>query len=204
MRQLLKEIKLCVIKTRSAFFRFVLRCKGVQVHPTALITSMPYVKMAPNSTIIIGENVTIHSSPRMNPIIGRVTTAICTMSEGANIELQRDSGISGVCICAAREIILGEGSIVGGDAMIYDSDWHQLDDGYKWKCGIKDTAKPVHIGRGCFLAARAMVLKGVTLGDGVVVGAGAVVTKSVPAEHLVYGNPCQIRPLPEHLKRTPS
>jgi acetyltransferase-like isoleucine patch superfamily enzyme len=39
------------------------------------------------------------------------------------------------------------------------------------------------------------VLKGVTIGDRAVVGAGAVVTRDVPDRHLAAGNPAQIRPL---------
>ncbi|MBI5303617.1 MAG: hypothetical protein HY868_15890 [Chloroflexi bacterium] len=51
---------------------------------------------------------------------------------------------------------------------------------------------PVRIERGAWIGARAIILKGVTIGEGAVVGAGAVVTHSVPPRSLAVGNPAQI------------
>lgn len=48
------------------------------------------------------------------------------------------------------------------------------------------------IGRCCFIGANAIVLPGVTIGDEVVVGSGAVVTKDVPSNCIVAGNPARI------------
>ncbi|MEL6585583.1 MAG: acyltransferase [Pseudomonadota bacterium] len=48
------------------------------------------------------------------------------------------------------------------------------------------------IGRNCFIGGRSMILPGVEIGDGCVVGAGSVVTKSVPGGSLVAGNPAKI------------
>ena len=54
------------------------------------------------------------------------------------------------------------------------------------------TRKPVIIGNDCWLGARAIVLPGVTIGDGAVVGTAAVVTKDVPALAVVGGVPARI------------
>jgi acetyltransferase-like isoleucine patch superfamily enzyme len=45
--------------------------------------------------------------------------------------------------------------------------------------------------------ARAIVLKGVTIGERAVVGAGAVVTQPVPPRHFAVGNPARIIPIPD-------
>lgn len=50
----------------------------------------------------------------------------------------------------------------------------------------------VRIGRNCWLGAGVIVLPGVTIGDNVVVGAGAVVTKDLPDGVIAVGNPCRI------------
>jgi acetyltransferase-like isoleucine patch superfamily enzyme len=51
---------------------------------------------------------------------------------------------------------------------------------------------PVRICRGAWIGARSILLKGVTIGEGAIVGAGSVVTRDVPAFTIVAGNPAQI------------
>lgn len=50
----------------------------------------------------------------------------------------------------------------------------------------------VYIGKNCFLASRSIILPGVHIGDEVIVGAGAIVTKDVPSNTIVAGNPAKI------------
>lgn len=51
---------------------------------------------------------------------------------------------------------------------------------------------PVRIGSGCWIGAGVNILPGVTIGDNTVVGAGAVVTKDLPANVVAIGNPCRV------------
>lgn len=51
---------------------------------------------------------------------------------------------------------------------------------------------PIVIGRNCWIGENARICKGVTIGDGSVVAANAVVTKSVPSNCVVAGNPARI------------
>ncbi len=53
-------------------------------------------------------------------------------------------------------------------------------------------AKPVKIGRDCWLGANVTVCPGVTIGDGCVIGAGSVVTRDVPANSFAAGVPCRV------------
>jgi maltose O-acetyltransferase len=55
-----------------------------------------------------------------------------------------------------------------------------------------ETALPVRIGDGAWLATGVIVLPGVSIGADTVVGAGSVVTKDMPAGHLCLGNPCRV------------
>lgn len=52
--------------------------------------------------------------------------------------------------------------------------------------------QPIRIGRNVWMGAGAIVLPGVTIGDGTVVGAGSVVTKDLPENVVAVGNPCRI------------
>ena len=54
------------------------------------------------------------------------------------------------------------------------------------------TTAPIRIGRGLWIAAGAMVLQGVTVGDDAVVAAGAIVTRDVPPRTLVAGVPARV------------
>ena len=52
--------------------------------------------------------------------------------------------------------------------------------------------KPVTIGNHVWICSNSIVLKGVTIGDGAIIAAGAVVTKDVPSKCMVGGNPAKI------------
>lgn len=54
-----------------------------------------------------------------------------------------------------------------------------------------ETAEPVSIGDGAWLAAGVIVCPGVSIGADAVIGAGSVVTRDMPAGHLCFGNPCR-------------
>ncbi|MDE7163517.1 MAG: sugar O-acetyltransferase [Clostridia bacterium] len=53
-------------------------------------------------------------------------------------------------------------------------------------------AKPIKIGKNCWLAGNVTVIGGVTIGEGCVIGAGSVVTRDIPANSLAVGNPCRV------------
>lgn len=78
---------------------------------------------------------------------------------------------------------------------------HYPRSGARWgsTLGKPEQGQPISIGEGCFIGARATILKGVTIGSGSVVAAGAVVTRDVPPGCLAIGNPAVNKPLPERL-----
>ena len=57
---------------------------------------------------------------------------------------------------------------------------------------MRSNARPVKFGRMVLVGARAIILKGVTIGDRAVIGAGAVVTRDVPADNMAAGNPASV------------
>lgn len=53
-------------------------------------------------------------------------------------------------------------------------------------------AKPVHIGNNVWIGAGVSIMPGVTIGDDTVIGAGSVVTRSIPSGVVAVGNPCKV------------
>jgi len=176
-------------------WRFYARIRRATVHPSVLMRGRPIFRCLKDASIILHEGVRINSSIASNPVIGRSRSALCAIAPGAILEVGPNVGMSGVCLCAANSLTIGEHTIIGADVLITDTDFHQPLPGWKWSNDARAASKPVAIGRGCFIGARAIILKGVTLGDGAVVAAGAVVTRDVPANHLAIGNPATVKPL---------
>lgn len=52
-------------------------------------------------------------------------------------------------------------------------------------------ARPITVGNNVWIGGNVVVLPGVTIGDNCVIGAGSVVTRSIPADSLAVGNPCR-------------
>lgn len=146
---------------------------------------------------------------------------------GCNFIFESDSGVikigkrtfinAGTNIISINEIEIGDDVTIGWNIYIYDHDSHSLDyrfrkddierqreDFYANRNFIfsKDwsTVKsaPVKICNKVWIGFNAIILKGVTIGEGAIVAAGAVVTKDVPAWTVVAGNPATIVKKIEH------
>jgi len=114
------------------------------------------------------------------------------MSPTARLTLGDRVGLSSSTIVAGNSIEIGEDTILGAGSMVLDNDFHAPGMGFSWLTEYSKNSKPIKIGRGCFIGARSIILKGVTLGDRVIIGAGSVVTKDVPAYSIGAGNPARI------------
>ena len=94
---------------------------------------------------------------------------------------------SGTSICAENCVRIGRNVAIGNYSLIMDTDFHATNDHTQ-----AAEARPVIIEDDVWLGARVTVLKGVRIGRGAVVGAGAVVTKDVPPRTVVGGVPARI------------
>ena len=105
-----------------------------------------------------------------------------------NGELILNSGFinEGVQITCASKMIIGEGCVIARDVVIRDYDGHTIE------LPDYEIAKPIEIGKHVWIGNRAIILKGVKIGDGAVIAAGAIVTKDVPAKTIVAGVPAKV------------
>jgi len=178
----------------NAFWLAKARLRGFELGDRIILNGRPCLQRHPGSRIALADGVCLNSSLRSNPLGCFQPVVLRTLRPGAEIILGRVVGLSGSSVCAALRIHIGEGTFVGAGAMIFDNDFHSPVGEWTWGDAAPDNPKPVIIGRGVFIGTRAIILKGVTIGDRAVVGAGAVVTKDVPAHHIAVGNPARILP----------
>lgn len=97
----------------------------------------------------------------------------------------------GVRIACSGEVSIGDNALIGDETVILDNDYHGV-------ANSPAKAAPVRIEADVWLGTRVIVLRGVTIGRASVVGAGAVVTRSIPPFVFAAGVPAQvIRSLPQ-------
>jgi acetyltransferase-like isoleucine patch superfamily enzyme len=107
--------------------------------------------------------------------------------EGGRIEIGRESFLNGCHLSAKREVRLGERVMVGPGSRVFDSDQHALD------ADRPEQGAPVAVGDCVWIASDVTVLRGVEIGAHSVVGAHALVTRSLPPHSLAYGAPAEVR-----------
>lgn len=103
----------------------------------------------------------------------------CKLVIGKNTYINSNSTI----ICRDN-IIIGDNCAISQNVVIRDSDVHKINN--------NNNHKPIKIGNHVWICTNAIILKGVSIGDGAVIGAGSVVVEDVPANCLAVGNPARI------------
>jgi len=174
--------------------RDILFCwlKGLQWCSDWRLRKLPYISIKGRGSIVkIGRAFTACSDPKWNSlgVFQRVT--IKTVGHGAQIVIGDYVGISGCTISAATSITIGSHVLLGSGCLITDSDAHPVDPDER-RLGGGCISKPIVIEDDVFIGTRAIVLKGVTIGKGSVIGAGAVVSKSIPPYSIAVGNPAKV------------
>ncbi len=138
----------------------------------------------------IGSNVTITSGLSFSPIGGNTKTVLYVLKTGS-LKIGNGVGISNACLFSAVDITVEDDVLIGGGVQIYDTDFHSVKFDARMRsendCDVKSA--PVLIKKGAFIGAHSIILKGVTVGENSVIGAGSVVTRDIPSSEIWAGNP---------------
>ncbi len=169
-----------------------LRLRGASVGPGLTVRGGPLdLYLGQHATVNIGAECRLNSGFAANPVGGFRRTGIWVFS-GGTLTVGRNVGVSGTTIVCAQAITIEDDVYIGGDCAIYDTDFHSILSAQRL-ARPDNTVKtaPVVIQRQAFVGGHSLILKGVTIGEAAVIGAGSVVTKDVPAGEIWAGNPAK-------------
>ena len=188
----IRKIKLALLSIVDKFSSIiVLKGNGVS-YQSFITTGIPYVMVARGGLFAIGEMFSMNNGIAGNPI-GCYDKCTFFVDNGAKLEIGNNVGISQAALICHCEIIIGNNVKIGAAVKIYDTDFHSLDPHMRAsKEDFKNKVKaPVCIKDNVFIGAYSIILKGVTVGVNSIVGAGSVVTKSIPDNQIWAGNPAK-------------
>ena len=194
--------------SRRAFYGGVLRHQLLARRPIwigspTVLDGVERIRFAPGGILLIGLASFGLTSTADTTVI-RVRPG-ASFSVGGRVALQRglrivvdsgqltigpDTNVNGLGtkILVAESVTIGAGCTFSWDVQILDNDFHALTvDGVR-----QPAVAPVVIGDRVWVGTRAIILKGVSIGDGAVVAAGAVVTRDVPPGAIVAGIPARV------------
>jgi maltose O-acetyltransferase len=129
--------------------------------------------------LLVGERVLLISTPLPTQI---VVDGVLEIGDGTFIN-------HGCSIGATLDIRIGRRCRIGPHVLMMDNDYHRLEPERRDE---RPESRPIVLEENVWLGARAIVLRGVRIGEGSVVGAGSVVTTDLPPRSLAFGLPARV------------
>lgn len=171
------EIMMYLIKPLVLVYLKIMR---VALQNGSKFYGFPKIFMSKNSRIVIGKRFENRNWWASNPLGIDHPTILCTWEKGAVIKIGNDVGISGGAIVATKRIEIGEGTIIGANCLIIDSDFHPIKSKNRRYDKTNIKSLPIKIGKNVFLGTECVILKGAKIADGVVIPARAVIRRGRP------------------------
>ena len=147
---------------------------GFEIDKRARVSPFILERTSPGGRVLIGQDAIIFRDVKFS------------LTGNAVVELGKNTSVNRRTEIHSRDrITIGDNCRISWDVLIMDHDYHRVTNSPEYL--------PVTIENEVWVGARAIILKGVTIGEGSIVAAGAVVVKDVPPHSVVAGNPASIR-----------
>lgn len=175
--------------TRFAYLR--LGASGAHVGASLRVRGRLDLHIHRAAVVSLGPDCRLKSGFAENAVGGYRRLGIWVGRQG-RLTIGRGVGISSSTIVCMHSITIEDEVYIGGDCNIYDTDFHSITP--EARLARPDTSvktAPVIIRERSFIGGHSIILKGVTIGQYAVIGAGSVVTKDVPSGEIWAGNPAR-------------
>jgi acetyltransferase-like isoleucine patch superfamily enzyme len=170
LRSMAEDVAPWVAAGRGRVFRRRTQSCG----KSPFVAGRVHVTRVDGAALVLGDYVYLFEDVRLS-----------LRAPGASVEIGDETYIGHRSeVSSLSKVSIGSRCAIGPDVVIRDNDEHWLEG--------RPMTIPVAIGDDVWICGRAIVLKGVSIGDGAVVGAGAVVTSDVPPRTLVAGVPARV------------
>lgn len=170
--------------------RMILKAQGAVLGQNILIPGKVYLGIR-GGQVRIGDNLYFSSGDAVNPIGSNLHGAIY-LEKGASLTIGNNVGMSSTRMWIHDHISIGNNVKIGGCVLMTDTDAHPIDFLARRDSSIGTKSAPITIEDDAWIGAHCMILKGVTIGARTIIGAGSIVTKSIPADCIAAGNPCKV------------
>lgn len=177
--------ELFIWAARFFWYEPLFRSQCESVGPGFQMESLPYLQG--KGRIVIGGAVRLS---------GKSTIAFGSRAEALpELVIAEGSFIGHQCAFnIGRSIRIGKHCLLAGGVRVFDMDGHPIDAAARrnGEPTPPEGIRAVVLGDDVWVGAGATILKGVTIGDRAIVAAGSVVTRSVPCDTVVAGNPARV------------
>ncbi len=148
--------------------------------------------IAPHRLEIFGDNISIGDHAHIQTAKGSISR-LCTWKNNSGADGHITIGnhvlISpAMHMVSASAIEIGDNVMFAGNVYISDADWHGIYD----RIASPGTTAPIIIRDNAWIGEGSKILKGVSIGKNAIIGAGSIVTKSIPDNVIAAGNPARV------------
>ena len=165
---------------------------GINTGDNCVIHGFPYIRLFETAEVRIGSDFYMSSGLNINALASNRRGSIYA-TDNAKIIIGNNVGMSSCVLWCHEKITIGDNVKIGANCFIIDTDSHSLDP-IKRRSPLTDggVSEPISIGNDAFIGMNCTILKGVSIGERSIIGAGSVVVHSIPADCVAAGNPAKV------------
>lgn len=177
------------IKLSPCFNRWLFKAKGAKIGKNFNVLGIPTLII--DGSLSIGNNFKMTSGLGINAVSNFNKSAFHIARNG-ELKIGDNVGMNSTRIRVNKKIQIGDNVKIGANVLLIDTDSHPIDYSQRRVSNEGTNSSPITIEDDVWIGAQCIVLKGVTIGARSIIGAGSVVTKSIPADCVAAGNPCKV------------